>query len=112
MIKQLRIPFHGTKIEANSRNAVPNNSMEEKTTQNETRQPKSSLFSYFGCFVKLIISTEFRFFPSFGIVSSAELGMPILPRKNGNRSESIPLNFFGTEFRSHPYQPYMDVKNV
>jgi hypothetical protein len=71
--------------------------MEEKTTQNETRQPKISLFSYFGCFVKLIISTEFRFFPSFGIVSSVELGMPrngvILPRNNGNRSESIPLNF-------------------
>ena len=90
--------------------------MEEKTTQNETRQAKISLFSYFGCFVKLIISTEFRFFPSFGIVSSAELGMPrnrlILPQNNGNRSESIPLNFFGTEFRSQPYQPYMDVNNL
>jgi hypothetical protein len=39
--------------------------------------------------------------------SSAELGMPrnehFLPRNNGNRSESIPRNFFGTKFRSQPY---------
>ncbi len=45
--------------------------------------------------------------PSFGIGSSAELGMPrnehFLPRNNGNRSESIPRNFFGTKFRSQPY---------
>jgi hypothetical protein len=27
-----------------------------------------------------------------------------LPRNNGNRSESIPRNFFGTKFRSQPYQ--------
>ncbi len=26
-----------------------------------------------------------------------------LPRNNGNRSESIPRNFFGTKFRSQPY---------
>jgi hypothetical protein len=46
--------------------------------------------------------------PSFGIGSSAELGMPrnehFLPRNNGNRSESIPRNFFGTKFRSQPYE--------
>ncbi len=39
--------------------------------------------------------------------SSAELGLPrnecFLPRNNGNRSESIPQNFFGTKFRSQPY---------
>jgi hypothetical protein len=48
----------------------------------------------------------FRSVPSFGIGSSAELGMPrnecFLPRNNGNRSESIPRNFFGTKFRSQP----------
>ncbi len=45
-----------------------------------------------------------------------------LPRNNGNRSESIPRNFFGTKFRSQPYagaettvfesRPYMDRNNV
>ena len=57
------------------------------------------------CFVKLIFL--FRSVPSFGIGSSAELGMPrnecFLPRNNGNHSESIPRNFFGTKFRSQPY---------
>ncbi len=28
---------------------------------------------------------------------------PFLPRNNGNHSESIPRNFFGTKFRSQPY---------
>ncbi len=49
----------------------------------------------------------FRSVPSFGISSSAEVGMPrnehFLPRNNGNRSEPIPRNFFGTKFRSQPY---------
>ena len=49
----------------------------------------------------------FRSVPSFGIGSSAEVGMPrnecFLSRNNGNRSESIPRNFFGTKFRSQPY---------
>jgi hypothetical protein len=35
---QLGIPFRGTKIEANSRNSVPNHSVEEKPTRNKTRQ--------------------------------------------------------------------------
>ncbi len=52
-------------------------------------------------------SIPFRSVPSFGIGSSAELGMPrnecFLPRNNGNHSESIPRNFFGTKFRSQPY---------
>jgi hypothetical protein len=51
-------------------------------------------------------SVSFRSVPSFGIGSSAELGMPrnghFLPRNNGNHSESIPRNFFGTKFRSQP----------
>jgi hypothetical protein len=59
------------------------------------------------CFVKLIFSAEFHSVPSFGIGSSEELGMPrnecFLPRNNGNHSESIPWNFFGTKFRSQPY---------
>ncbi len=49
----------------------------------------------------------FRSVPSFGIGSSAELGMPrkehFLPRNSGNHSESIPRIFFGTKFRSQPY---------
>jgi hypothetical protein len=52
-------------------------------------------------------SVPFCSVPSFGIGSSAELGMPrnehFLPRYNGNHSESIPRNFFGTKFRSQPY---------
>jgi hypothetical protein len=52
-------------------------------------------------------SVPFCSVPSFGIGSSAELGMPrnghFLPRNNGIRSESIPRNFFGTKFRSQPY---------
>ncbi len=63
--------------------------------------------SYSGCFVKLIFSAEFRSVPIFGIGSSAEIGMPrnehFLPRNNGNHSECIPRNFFGTKFRSQPY---------
>ncbi len=51
-------------------------------------------------------SVPFCSVPSFGIGSSAELGMPrnehFLPRNNGNHSESIPRNFFGTKFRSQP----------
>jgi hypothetical protein len=33
-IKQLEIPFHGTKIEASSHNSVPSPSAEENTTRN------------------------------------------------------------------------------
>jgi hypothetical protein len=33
-VKNFRIPYCGTKIEANSRSSVPNHSEEEKTTQN------------------------------------------------------------------------------
>ncbi len=51
-------------------------------------------------------SIPFRSVPNFGIGYSAELGMPrnegFLPRNNGNRSESIPRNFFGTKYRSRP----------
>jgi hypothetical protein len=35
--KQLGIPFLGPKIDANSRNSVPNHSAEEKTTRNTTK---------------------------------------------------------------------------
>jgi hypothetical protein len=102
------------KIETNSRNVVPYHSVEEKPTQNKTRQPNISkivserttlmyrqiiLLSNFAA-----VSAEFRSVPSFGIGSSAELGMPrnesFLPRNNGSCSESIPRNFFGTKFRS------------
>jgi hypothetical protein len=40
--KQLGIPFRGTKIEAISRNSLPNHSAEEKITQNKTRQQYSN----------------------------------------------------------------------
>jgi hypothetical protein len=57
--------------------------------------------------VKLNFFAELRSVSSFGIGSSAELGMPrnehFLPRNNGILSESIPRNFFGTKFRSQPY---------
>ncbi len=36
---QLGIPFRGTKIDADSRNSVPNYSVEEKPTQKKKRQP-------------------------------------------------------------------------
>jgi hypothetical protein len=60
---------------------------------------------------------SFRSVPNFGIGYSAELGMPrnegFLPRNNGNRSESIPRNFFGTKYRSQPYlDPMQDVLAV
>ncbi len=52
-------------------------------------------------------SRQFRSVPSFGIGSSAELEMlrneHFLPRNNGNHSESILRNFFGTKFHSQPY---------
>jgi len=56
---------------------------------------------------RIIFFIPFRSVPSFGIGSSAELGMPrneyFVPRNNGIRSESIPRNFFGTKFLSKPY---------
>ncbi len=46
---------------------------------------------------------SFPSFPSLGIDSSVNLGMPrnehFLPRNNGTHLESIPRNFFGTKFR-------------
>ncbi len=122
---KLGIPFRATKIEIYSRNAVPNHSVGEKPTQNKMRQliisinvAEKMIFEiqtnylvklFCCCFVKLIFSAEFHsvpFRPSFGIVSSAELGMPrnecFLPQNNGTRSESIPRNFFGAKFRSQP----------
>ena len=98
---------------------------EEKPTQIKTRQPNISKIVpekttfdvqtnhfvklFCCCFVNLIFprnSIPFRSVPSFGIGSSVEFGRPrnecFLPRNNGNRSESIPRNFFGTKFRSQP----------
>jgi hypothetical protein len=57
-------------------------------------------------FFKLIFFMSLRSVPSFGIDSSLNLGMPrnehFLPRNNGNHSESIPRNLFGTKFRCQP----------
>ncbi len=79
----------------------------EKTTFDVETNRFVKLFCCF--FVKLIFPRNFTPFcsvPSFGIGSSAELGMArnecFLPRNNGNRFESIPRNFFGTKFRSQP----------
>ncbi len=70
------------------------------------------MFAGAGFFVKLIIYISFRSVPSFGIDSSVNLGMPrnehFLPRNNGDRSLSIPRNFFGTKFRCQPYYEHMD----
>jgi hypothetical protein len=104
--KQLGIPFCGTKIEANSRNSVPNHFAEEKTTQNKMWQLKISnrygqiiLLNYFGCFVKEIFSRNSV--PPCSELRNwlfLELGMPrnehFHPPNNGNRSEFIPRNFF------------------
>jgi hypothetical protein len=84
--------FCGTKIEANSWNSIPY----------KLRCGQIILLSYFGCFVKQIFPAAFCFIPSFGSGSSAELRMSQnehLPRNIGNRSKSIPQNFFGTKFR-------------
>ncbi len=108
--KMLRIPFHITKIEANSQNSIPNQSVEEKTTQNfipwiKNRSKLIVLLRYFDCILKTNFFCVFPFHSvsSFGINSSADLGMPrnehFLPRNNGNRFVSIPRNFLGTKFR-------------
>jgi hypothetical protein len=92
---------------------------EEGRENNKMRQPKikkivsekttfevrpNNLFSYFGCFVKLIFSAEFRSLTSFGHGNSVKLGMPrnehFLPWNNGYCSESILRNFFRMKFRS------------
>jgi hypothetical protein len=119
----LRILYHGTKIEANTWNSVPNHSAEEETAQtsapwNKNRNKLSEfrseavseeniLFAGAGFFVKLI------FFPAISFHSEPrnglfrKLGMPrterFFPRNNGNHSESIPRNFFVTKFRCQPY---------
>ncbi len=67
---------------------------------------RSILFGGAGFFVKLM---PFSSVPSLEIYSSVNLGMPrnehFLPRNNGNHSESIPRNFFGTKFPCQPYPP-------
>jgi hypothetical protein len=45
--KQLGIPFRARKNKINSQNAVPNHSVEEKPTQNKTRQPNILITSGF-----------------------------------------------------------------
>jgi hypothetical protein len=106
--------YHGTKLEANTCNSVPNHSAEEKTTWNSVSWNKNRsklskfrsaavseeniLFAGAGFFVKL-----FFFMPFPSVLS---LGMPwnehFLQRNNGNHSESIPQNFFGTKFHCQP----------
>jgi hypothetical protein len=106
--KQLGIPFRETEIEANSRNSVPNHSAEEKTTQNKSAAAVSDSIQIESfCrdrknwfpppWLKDIFSIFrlFRSVPSFGIGSSAELGMPrnehFLPRNK----ETVPSLFRG-----------------
>jgi hypothetical protein len=91
---QLGIPFRAKKIEINSRNAVPNHSVEEKPTQNKTQQPNISiilseratfdvqtnhfvkLFCCCFCQINFFRGVSFHSVPSFRIGSSAELEMP------------------------------------
>ncbi len=121
---QLGISFRTTKTEIYYQNGVQNHSVEEKPTQNKTRQhnisiivsEKTTFDVQTNHFVKLfagvcktnfLCGIPFHFVSSFGIGSSVELGMPqnecFLPRNSGNHSESIPRNFFGKKFRSQPY---------
>jgi hypothetical protein len=111
--KKLGILYRGIKIEANSRNSVPN--LLRKRTNSEFRSVEQKKKQTLGIPFRSISRTKThcqfcllmqdflynQFFsccsvPSFGIDSSKKLGMP-LPLNNGNHSESIPQNFFGTE---------------
>ncbi len=80
---------------------------------------KSHFVQYLVCSVKLHFFAEFRSVtfrsvPSFRIGSSAELWIArdehFLQRNNGNRSESIPRNFFGMKFCSQPYTKCIYIK--
>jgi hypothetical protein len=118
----LEILYHGTKIEANSRNSVLNHSAEQKThgipfqtvpqtlvipfrSMSRTKTLFSILSASAGFFVKLFFFMPFSSVPSLKIDSSVNLGMPrnehFLPRSNGSHSESIRRIFFGTKFRCH-----------
>jgi hypothetical protein len=59
------------------------------------------LFLLSFCKTNFFHGIPFHSIPSFGIGSSAELGMPrnecFLPRNNENRSESIPRNLFSEQ---------------
>jgi hypothetical protein len=117
--KKLGILYRRTKIEANSRNFDSNHSTADKPTRNSVpwnkKRSKLSEFRSEACIgqkhagnsvcwsrIFCIFFMSFRSVPSFGIDSSANLGMPgnghFLPRDNGNHSEFIPRNFFGTKF--------------
>ncbi len=126
--RMLGILYHGTKIEANSRNSVLNHSAEQRTLgiPFRTVPQRRKMLGISFCGKKLkqtlgirseaclgqkhaiysILVLLFSSVPSLGIDSSANLGMPrnehFLPRKNGSHSESIPRNFFGTKFRCQP----------
>jgi hypothetical protein len=130
------IPFRGTKIEANSWNSVPNHSAEEKTSRNPvpynknkskfsefcteafrrrkfqkktTSEVRTNHFGYFGCFVKLILSCEFRSVLSVGIDSSVDLGMSTFLLRI---TETV-LILFAAEFFWNEipfFQPLLDSK--
>ena len=96
-------PFRGTE---NSWNSIP--SAEDRNAQNSVpkhvpdKNMQSILIAGTGLFVQLIFFMTFSSFPSLGIDSSVNLGMPWDEHNNGSHSESIRRNFFRTKFRCQP----------
>ncbi len=80
--QMLGIPFHVTKIEANFKTSIPNQSVEDKTTRNfipwnKNRSKLIVSLRYFDCILKTNFFCVFPFHSvsSFSINSSADLGM-------------------------------------
>ncbi len=110
--KMLGILYHGKKLVANARISVSNHSAEETTSLNSFPKHVSDenipsiLFAGAGFFVKLVFFMPFPSIPNFRIDSSVNFRRPrnehFLLRNNGSCSESIPRNFFGTNFCCQP----------
>jgi hypothetical protein len=112
-----RNSFPCKKIEINSWNAIPTIPWKrnkrpqqnisiiepEKTTFDVRTNNFVNLFCC--CFVKLIFSAEFHSVPFRSELRNWLFRGTLMSRnEHGNRSESIPRNFFGTKFRSQPYK--------
>ncbi len=111
-IKQLRIPFRGTKCKQTHGIlfwTIPRKRQQLKEFCFEAclrRKHAVNSVCWSRIFFKLIFFMPFPPVPSFGIDSSVNLGMPrnehFLPRNNGSCSESIPQKIFRKKFC---YQP-------
>jgi hypothetical protein len=98
--KQLEIPFRGTKIEANSAEFHSKAFCGQKHALSYVCGSMNRYFCNSHFFPVIQFHSELR------IDSSVNLGMlrkeHFPPRNNGNRSESIPLNFFGLNSVANP----------